>query len=168
MAYLTTIVVVIVVITVSLAVPSFVIEKTVGQKGKLPRVRKILFSACIFCFVLIIIALIAGKAIEKNGQIVDTKTTSDYSIIETDGLVIEQKENNVTVIMSDGKEIGAYPTSVVKNMFDVDENGRIANQNTVKVNLTVRKTTTIRGFQVFGIWVVVEASDSWPVAVIFD
>lgn len=165
MVYLTTIAAIIAIITVSLAIPSFVIEKT-ARSNMLLRIRKLLFGACISFFVLAIVVLLVGKIIEKNGRTIETETTSVCSIIDTDGLVIEQKENNLTVIASDGKEIGVYPTPIVKSMVNIDKSGRVTNHCTV--NLTVRKTAAIKGFKLFGIWVAVKSSDSYPVAVILD
>lgn len=138
-----------------------------AKKGGTSKVSKILFIGLIIaCFVFFMVTLVALFA-TKHGQVVDVKTTSDHSMVEVDGLSIETR-NGLILIMSDGKDIGAYPESTVRNMFELDEDGHIVDQSVRRVNLTVQNSTITNGLNIFGIWVVVESSHYYPVDVILD
>ncbi len=141
----------------------FVVVRAKKGKSKLSRVAFGVLIATFAAFFVVITAVVVAH----HCEVVDVNSTTEHRMVQTDGLTVETK-SGLIILQRNGEEIGEFPATVVKNMFEVDEGGRIVDQSVARINLTIRKASVTRGFRIFGVWAVVESSGSYPVDVVLD
>lgn len=149
-----------------LAALSVVLVRIAEKKGKTVKAPKVI-SIAIATLLIVLIALIpVTKLLEKHATVIDVEYTSEHSVVQTETLRIRE-EQALTIIEDNGEVIGIYPTRLVKNMFEVDESGRIT-PDVGSVNLTVRGNKPTGAINIAGVWLITNSSAEWVTRVILD
>ena len=149
-----------------LAVLALVFARIAEKKGntvKVPRVIPIIIVALV---IVLIVLIPVTEFLENHATVIDVEYTSEHSIVQTETLRIRE-EKALTIIEDNGEVIGIYPTRLVKNMFEVDESGRIT-PDVGSVNLTVRGNKPTRAVNIAGVWLITNSSAEWVTRVILD